>query len=308
VLEATGGLEVAVITALSAVGLAVMRVNPKRARDFARAQGILAKTDAVDAYALALFGARMQPPMRALAEPERQELAAWVTRQQQLTELRARERTRLEQSAAGALRKSVERVIASLSKELERVERHIAEWVDSRPEWKRQHELLCSAPGVGPKTAYVLLAQLPELGGLNRREIAALAGLAPFACDSGQWRGTRRIQGGRAAVRRALYLASWSAMRKGSLRHFYQRLVGGGKKRQAALIAVARKLLVALNHMLRTGQSWHEESIPPEPPVAGSIQATTARSAHGSRWERSEPLRASTVVASAGKRRAVPAG
>jgi transposase len=202
-----------VITALVAAGLKVMRMNPKRVRDFARAQGLLAKTDALDAYALALFGARMQPPLRAWPEAERQQLAAWVARQQQLIVQRAGERTRLQQTAEPQLRKSLQRVIAFLGKELAQLEKQLAAWVGQSETWKAQEVLLRSAPGVGPKTALRLLAQLPELGRINRRQIAALVGLAPFACDSGKWRGKRRIRGGRGGVRAILYLASWTAVR-----------------------------------------------------------------------------------------------
>ena len=229
VLEATGGLEGLVLTALATGGLRVMRMNPKRVRDFARAQGLLAKTDVLDAYALALFGSRMQPPLRAWPEAERQQLAAWVARQQQLIVERAGERTRLQQTTEPALRKSAERVIAFLGKELARLEKQLAAWVAQSETWKVQEALLRTAPGVGPKTALRLLAQLPELGRLNRRQIAALVGLAPFACDSGKWRGKRRIRGGRGGVRAILYLASWTVIRtNGRLQTFYHRLVAAG--------------------------------------------------------------------------------
>lgn len=267
VLEATGGLERAVMAALASAGLAVMRLNPKRVRDFARAQGMLAKTDAIDAYALALFGARMRPPWRAWPEPEREKLRDWARRAEQLTAMRAVERTRLRQTSDAGLRQSIQRIIALLGKELERVERQAAACIQQSETWKQQEAVLRTAPGIGAKTARVLLAQLPELGQLNRRQIAALAGLAPWACESGRWRGKRSIQGGRSAVRAALYLASWSAVRKGQLRVFYERLVRAGKQKQVALLAVARKLLVALNEMLRSQQVWRA-SIPPEPPVA----------------------------------------
>ena len=266
VLEATGGLEHCVVAALAGAGLRVMRINPKRVRDFARAQGLLAKTDVLDARTLALYGARLQPPWRGGPDAERLQLAAWLGRARQLTLQRAVERTRLRHSAAGELRDSVERVIEFLGAELARVETQIAAWIAQSEVWKPQEALLRSAPGVGPKTARVLLAQMPELGRVNRREIAALAGLAPVAADSGQWRGKRRIQGGRAVVRAALYLASWSAVRvPGHLREFYRRLVAAGKPRQVALIAVARKLLLALNEMLRSGTPWR--------PAPGPISA-----------------------------------
>ena len=257
ILEATGGLEVPVITALAEAGLKVMRINPKRVRDFARAQGLLAKTDALDAHVLALFGARMQPPLRAWPTAERQQLAAWVARQRQLTVERAAERTRLSQATEPSLRKSVERVIAFLGREIALLEKQLAKWVAKSPSWKAQEALLRTAPGVGPKTAVLLLAQLPELGHVNRREIAALVGVAPYASDSGQWRGKRRIQGGRGAVRAMLYLASWRAVKvPGPLRDFYLRLVAAGKPKQLALIAVVRKLLLVLNEMMRSLTPW----------------------------------------------------
>lgn len=257
VLEATGGFESAVITALAGVGLPVMRMNPKRVRDFARAQGVLAKTDALDAHVLALFGVRMQPPLRPWPEAERLQLAAWMTRQQQLVEERAGERTRLHRAVESQLKKSIERVIAFLGKELARLDRQLNTWIQKSEIWKEQETLLRSAPGVGPKTARVLLAHLPELGQVNRRVIAALAGLAPFAADSGHWRGKRRIRGGRPVVRAALYLASWSSVRvPGLLRDFYRRLVESGKPKQLALIAVARKLLITLNEMIRSHAPW----------------------------------------------------
>ena len=257
VLEATGGLEGAVIATLAGAGLAVMRMNPKRVRDFAGAHGLLVKTDALDAYVLALFGARMRPALRAWPEAQRQQLAAWVARQQQVTVERASERTRLQQTSEPALRKSVERVIAFLGKEIERLEKQLAAWVAASETWKEQEVLLRTAPGVGPKTAVRLLAQLPELGHVNRRQIAALAGLAPFASDSGKWRGRRSIRGGRGGVRAILYLASWSAVRgAGALQRFYQRLVAAAESKQVALIAIKRKLLLALNEIMRTGQPW----------------------------------------------------
>ena len=257
VLEATGGLEAVVINLLGEAGLPVMRMNPKRVRDFARAHGLLAKTDALDAYVLALFGARMQPTVRPWPTAELQRLAALVTRQQQLTTMRATELTRQEQVSEPALRKSVKRSIAFLAKELARLEEELTAYLAESEAWTAQEALLRTAPGVGPKTARMLLAQLPELGRCNRREIASLVGLAPVACDSGQWRGHRRIQGGRGPVRTLLYLATWSTVRvPGVLRDFYQRLVAAGKPKQLVLIAVARKLLLALNEMMRTNSPW----------------------------------------------------
>ena len=266
VLEATGGLETMVIATLSAVGLKVMRMNPKRVRDFARADGLLAKTDALDAHVLALFGARMQPQWHAWPEAERLQLAAWVARAQQLTVQRAIERTRLEQTEEPELRKSLERVIVFFGKEMARLDKQMTAWIAASETWTEQEALLRTAPGVGPKTARLLLAQLPELGHCNRGQIAALVGVAPFANDSGHWRGKRSIQGGRAPIRAMLYLASWTAIRvPGTLKDFYQRLVAAGKPKQVALIAVVRKLLIALNEMMRSRTPWR--SAPPPIPA-----------------------------------------
>jgi transposase len=257
ILEATGGLEMRVVTALLAAGVTVIRMNPKRVRDFARAQGLLAKTDRLDAYVLALFGARMQPPARPWPAAEHRVITVWMTRLQQLIEMRAIERTRLAQTEDREQRHSLERTVDWLGKEIARVEQQLAQCVENTPAWAEQETLLRSAPGVGPKTARALLAYLPELGRANRHQIAALVGLAPFADDSGQHRGRRTIQGGRGGVRTLLYLASWSAVRKaGPLRSFYESLVARGKPRQLALIAVARKLLVALNEMVRLQLPW----------------------------------------------------
>ena len=258
VLEATGGYEALVIQVFEAAGLQVMRLNPQRVRAFAKAHGLLAKTDALDAYALALFGARMQPVARPTPEAKRQRLAAWVARERQLIRLVAMEKTRLQQVEADRLlRKSGERTIALLEKELSRLTEQMEEWLNTSEAWKAQTELLCSAPGIGPKAARVLLAQLPELGQVNRREIAALVGVAPFARDSGLSKGLRQIAGGRGTVRAILYLASLSVIRgKSGLALFYQRLVAAGKPKKLALIAVARKLLLALNEMLRTNSPW----------------------------------------------------
>jgi transposase len=263
VLEPTGGLERAAGVALAAAGIAVMRVNAKRVRDFARAHGLLAKTDALDAFALALFGERMRPEPRPWLDAERQQLADFVARQQQLTQLRTAERNRLHR-ATEAARHSIERTLLFFEQEIERVESELSAWWDQHGSaWREPEARLRTMPGVGPKTARVLLAQLPELGRLNRRQIASLAGLAPFACDSGQWRGQRHIRGGRAVVRVALYLASWTAIRKaGMFRAIYEDLVRRGKARQLALIAVARRMLLVLNEMMRSGRDWQDHTIP----------------------------------------------
>jgi transposase len=263
VLESSGGLEIAVGTALLAGGVMAFRINAKRVRDFARAHGVLAKTDRVDARVLALFGERMQPPARDWLDQDRQQLADWITRQRQLIDMRTMERNRLHCTTASPLRRSIERMLRWLEKELERIESELqAWWREHGARWNEQETRLRSMPGVGPKTARVLIAHLPELGRANRREIASLAGLAPIACESGAWRGRRRIRGGRAVVRSALYLASWTAVRlDATFRAFYENLVARGKARQLALIAVARRMLVALNDMLKNSRNWEKCTI-----------------------------------------------
>ncbi len=200
---------------------------------------------------------------RPWPEAERQQLAAWEARQKQLTVHRAEERTRMQQATEPAIRRGIERVIDFLGKEMKRLDQEVSEWIARSETWKPQDVLLRSAPGVGPKTAQTLLAQWPELGRVTRREIASLVGLAPFACDSGQRRGKRRIRGGRSSVRGALYLASRTAKRvPGPLGDFFERLVASGKPRQLVLIAVARKPLLALNEMMRTSTPWKPHSCP----------------------------------------------
>lgn len=263
IVEPTGGLERPVGAVLTAAGMEVLRINAKRIRDFARAQGMLAKTDALDAFVLALFGERMQPEPRPWLDAERQQLADFIARQQQLTRLRTAERNRLHRTTAEQSRISIQRTLEFLAEESKRVEAELNAWWDEHgAAWSEPETRLRTMPGVGPKTARVLLAHLPELGRLNRREIASLAGLAPFACDSGHWRGQRHLRGGRAVVRVALYLASWTAVRRvPTFRAFYEGLVARGKPRQLALIAVARKMLLVLNEMMRTGRGWQENSI-----------------------------------------------
>jgi transposase len=264
ILEPTGGWEVAVGMALMAVGVTAIRINAKRVRDFARAQGVLAKTDPVDARVLALFGERMRPPVRAWLDAERRELADWMARQRQLVDQRTMERNRLQITRSAGARQSIQRMLGLIAKELKRLESELSAWWEQRGgAWQESEERLRSMPGVGPKTARVLIAHMPELGRANRRQIASLAGLAPFACESGHWRGQRHIRGGRAVVRSALYLASWTAVRRAeTFRTIYEKLVTAGKPRQLALLAVARRMLVVLNEMMRTQRMWQEARIP----------------------------------------------
>jgi len=260
VLEATGGYEVLCAAALAAAALPVVVVNPRHVRDFAKATGQLAKTDRVDARLLALFAERIRPDVRPVPDPAARELEELLTRRRQLLEMRQAERNRLAQAIGRRqhhLRKSLKKHIAFLERELAIADSDLGTMVRASPAWRERDDLLQSAPGIGPVVARTLLAELPELGRLNRRAIAKLVGIAPMSRDSGRWRGQRSIQGGRATVRAAMYMATLVATRANPvIRAFYQRLLALGKPKKVALIACMRKLLTILNHMLRTGQPW----------------------------------------------------
>jgi len=256
VLEATGGFETRAATALAAEGLALAVVNPKHVRDFARAFGILAKTDRIDALVLAAFAEKVHPPVRPLPDEERRELIDLVDRRRQLVTMRAEEKTRLAQATAAA-RQDIKEHIQWLDERLRRLDIDLTAKLRSSSLWKAKEEILTSVPGVGRVTVVTLLARLPELGSLNRRAIAALTGVAPFARDSGQHRGRRMIWGGRADVRSVLYMATVTAARINPvIRSFYLRLKLAGKPPKVALTACMRKLLTILNTMLRNNQSW----------------------------------------------------
>ena len=257
VMEATGGFETRVATALAAEGLALAVVNPRHVRDFARAFGILAKTDRIDASVLAAFAEKVHPPVRPLPDEDRRELIDLVDRRRQLVTMRAEEKTRLSQATASA-RQDIKEHIEWLDERLRRLDIDLTAKLRSSSLWKAKEELLISVPGVGRVTVFTLLARLPELGALNRRAIAALTGVAPFARDSGQHRGRRMIWGGRADVRSVLYMAAVTAARINPvIKSFYLRLKQAGKPAKVALTTCMRKLLTILNTMLRTNQSWH---------------------------------------------------
>lgn len=251
VLEATAPWDQALIRALESAGMAFHRANPKRARDFARALGLLAKTDAVDARMLALYGAgvalRPTPPVA----PERLDLQTLSARRDQLVAMRKGERIRLKGVTDPAVIDSLRAVLAVLDDQIRALERRIAACLAQSAALAQDDAILRSAPGVGPVCAVVLLAVLPELGHVDRRAIAALAGLAPVARDSGLLRGQRHVQGGRKRVRDALYMAAVSAVRTGPFQADYARMKANGKPPKLALIAIARKLLVALNAAIR---------------------------------------------------------
>jgi transposase len=231
-------------------------VNPRQVRAFAKALGILAKTDAVDAGVLALFGARLQPAPRALPDAAHQELQALLLRRRQLLDMLHAEQLRVTRSR-GRVRDNLRRHITWLERSLDDTDDQLRQLIEASPLWRVQDQLLQSVPGVGPTLASTLLGLVPELGRLDRRQIAALVGVAPLARDSGTLRGRRTCWGGRAPVRTVLYMAALVAARHNPiLKVFYQKLRAAGKPAKVALIAVARKLLVLLNAMLRDGQPW----------------------------------------------------
>jgi transposase len=254
--EATGGFETVVVAALAAAGLPVVVVNPARVRAFAAALGRRAKTDPIDAQVIAQFAAATRPPVRALPDAATQALADLVGRRRQIIQMIVAEGQRAKRAAPRAKR-SIGRLLEALRRELSEIDADIDETVRGSPVWCEKEELLASVKGVGPVTVRTMLAELPELGSLNRRQIAALAGLAPFTRQSGKWRGKSFIGGGRASVRTALFMAAMTAMRHNPvLRAFHQRLRAAGKPKMVALIAVARKLLTILNAILRDKTKW----------------------------------------------------
>lgn len=260
VIEATGGYETLCVAALAAAGLPVVVVNPRQVRDFAKSTGQLAKTDRIDAHVLALFGERVRPEVRPLPDAAARDLEALVTRRRQLIEMLQAERNRLGQTLgrpAKLVRQSLKKHIVYLERELAMTNTDLEHLVRESPSWRERDDLLQSVPGIGPVVSRTLLAELPELGRLDRRAIAKLVGVAPMSRDSGVWRGRRSIQGGRASVRTALYMAALVAARRNAvIRAFYQRLVLAGKPKKLALIACVRKLLTIVNQMIRAGTGW----------------------------------------------------
>jgi transposase len=245
------------VAALASAGVPVAVVNPRQVRDFAKALGRLAKTDRLDAHVLALFGARVQPPVRPLPEAATQELEALLTRRRQLLEMLHAERQRRPRARGRVVRRSLDTHIRWLERQVLDTDATLAAAIQASPVWRVQDQLLQSVPGVGPTLARTLLGLVPELGHLDRHAIAALVGVAPLARDSGTLRGRRTCWGGRSAVRTVLYMAALVAARHNPvLRTFYQRLRAAGKPAKVALTAVARKLLVLLNAILRDQRPW----------------------------------------------------
>ncbi len=262
VCEATGGFERAVVAALAVAAIPIVVANPRQVRDFARATGQLAKTDALDAGILALFAERVRPTPRPLPDAAAQLLDALLTRRRQLLEMLVAEKNRLG-FAPRPLHKSIRQHIRWLERQLVDVTRTLAEQIEASPIWRATDDLLQSVPGIGPIVSATLLGKLPELGTLTHKQIAALAGVAPLARDSGTLRGKRMVWGGRAPVRTALYMAALCGRRwNPQLRVFYERLIAHGKPPKVALIACARKLLTVTDAMVRDSQPWT-----PPPPV-----------------------------------------
>jgi transposase len=261
VLEATGAYHRSVTSALVAAGLPVAVVNPRQVRDFARSTGQLAKTDRLDATLLARFAGTVRPTPRPVPDEATLELAALLERRRQLVEMLTAERNRLS-VARKPVRPSVQQVIRALEKALTAADDDVDRWIRQSPVWRAQEELLRSVPGVGPQTARLLIAALPELGRLTRREIAALVGVAPLACDSGTLRGQRHCWGGRSHVRAMLYMATLTATRWNPvIRRFYRRLLAAGKPVKVALTACMRRLITILNAMTKTQQPWRESAL-----------------------------------------------
>jgi transposase len=260
VVEATGGLERPLLAALPVAGIPTAAINPRQARDFAEAAGRPAKTDRIDAEVLAHFAEAVRPVARPLPSAEVRAPDALLSRRQQLREMQVMESNRLGSCADATVRAGLERHLAWLKAEVAVADRLLAEAVKASPARRERDELLRSIPGLGPVTSPTLLAALPELGRLESGQLSAPVGLAPFADDSGTRSGVRHVRGGRAAVRRVLYLAALSAVRYNpALKAFRDRLAARGKKPKVILTAVARKLLVIANAVIRTGRPWDPE-------------------------------------------------
>jgi len=258
VLEATGGIERPLTRALASAQLPVVVVNPRQVRDFAKATGQLAKTDSIDALVLARFGEAVRPALRPLPDEVTVELRALIARRRQITDMMVAERNRLS-AASKSVRKRIDAHIRWLEAELGRADNDLDQSIRQSSIWQENEDLLRTVPGIGPVISRTLLAELPELGQLNRKQIAALVGIAPLNCDSGTLRGRRAIWGGRASVRAVLYMAALVASRRNALiRAFYKRLRDGGKAPKVALVACMRKLLTILNAMIKHRTRWSE--------------------------------------------------
>ncbi len=260
VMEATGGYEAPIAAALGAAGLPVAVVNPRQVRDFARSQGKLAKTDRLDAAVIAHFGQASGVTGQALRSPEARALEGLVARRRQIIQMRTAEQQR-RQRALPVVREGIEEVIALLNRQVKEIDDELGRRLRESPLWREREDLLRSVPGIGPATVFSLLAELPELGSLDRREAAAVVGVAPLNRDSGKHRGSRRCWGGRGRVRAALYMAALVGVRYNpTLKEFYERLLRAGKPKKVALTACMRKLLTILNAMLKHHTAWNPQT------------------------------------------------
>ena len=256
-LEATGGYEVVATAELGAAGLPVVVVNPAQVRAFANALGKHAKTDRIDAAVIARFAEATRPEVRPLPDAAMRVLSALVGRRRQIVQMSVAERQRRALLTAPRLRKSIDRLLEALERELKELDKEIDDNIRNTPLWREKEDLLRSVPGIGPQIARTLIAELPELGTLDRRQAASLVGLAPFTHQSGRWRGKSYISGGRGHIRAALYMGATVAARHNpALKAFYQHLCASGKPKKVALIAVARKLIVILNAIVRDQKPW----------------------------------------------------
>jgi transposase len=263
VLEATGGLEISVVRALHAAGLPVVVVNPRQVRDFAKALGQLAKTDRLDARVLAHFAAAIKPPLRPIKSKEEQELDALTGRRGQLIEILTDEKNRRASAASDSVRDQIEEHIEWLKDRIAELDEQLKALLQSSAAWQAKDEILQSVPGIGPVASFSMIADLPELGTLNRQQISKLVGVAPLNRDSGQHRGTRQIYGGRARLRRVLYMAALTAARHNPvIKEFYQRLRANQKPFKVAITACMRKLLAIINVMLRDSSCWKTQNEP----------------------------------------------
>lgn len=258
VLEATGGLETTLASELVARGLPVAVVNPRQVRDFARCTGELAKTDRIDARVLCAFARAIRPAPRGIPDAATRELAELLARRRQLVEMRMQEMQRVHTAASKAAQKSLQAHIAWLDKRIGEIDTDLRSRLRQSEAWRAKDDLLRSIPGIGDVNSFTMMARCPELGQLNRREISKLVGVAPLACDSGKYRGKRRIQGGRFDVRKTLYMAAISAMRhNATIKEFAQRLKAAGKPSKVVIVACMRKLLTIMNVVIKTQQPWN---------------------------------------------------
>lgn len=257
VMEATGGYESLVAGAIAGQNIPVVVINPRQVRDFAKATGVLAKTDRIDARVLARFAEAIRPEPRPLPTPEAKDLEELMSRRRQIVEMLTMEKNRLATATTERMKKGIKNHITWLEKALARANDDIDGAIRNSPLWREQDDLLRSVPGIGPLTARMMLAELPELGTLNRKKIAALVGVAPLNRDSGTMQGTRTCWGGRASIRQVLYMAALSAARCNPvIRATYKALIARGKKRKVALVACMRKLLTILTAMMRDRRRW----------------------------------------------------